>query len=99
MISAELLEELICASSGDKHFLIDPITLSKCGHSICKNCLPVNQVNSIKCKSCGVITTDEDFSKIQVSKALKLTMKCHLGSIFKSIESQTVLKLNELKSI
>jgi hypothetical protein len=36
MISTELLEDLICASSGDKHFLIDPITLSKCGHSICK---------------------------------------------------------------
>ncbi len=34
MNSAEILEEFRCALSDDNHFLINPITLSKCGHSV-----------------------------------------------------------------
>ena len=97
MISTETLDEFKCALSEEKHFLINPITLSKCGHSVCKNCLP-NGVDAYKCKICGEITTDVDLSKIDVSKEIKQTMKSFLGNIFESIESQTVSKLNELKS-
>ena len=99
MISNEMLEEFKCALSEDKHFLIDPITLPNCGHSVCKNCLPNQQVSSIKCKTCGVTTTEVDFSKIQITKAIKQALKLCLGNIFELIESQTVSKLNELKSI
>ena len=95
MISTELLEDLICASSGDKHFLIDPITLSKCGHSVCKNCLPNDtKVHSIECKKCGM-KTEEIFSEIQVPKFFKQALKVCLGNIFEFIESETKSKLSE----
>jgi hypothetical protein len=99
MDSTETLDEFRCALSNDNHFLINPITLSKCGHSVCKNCLPNNtKVQSIKCKTCGMITEDI-FSEFSVSKGLKQALKLCLGNIFELIESETKSKLNELKSI
>jgi hypothetical protein len=99
MDSTEILDEFRCALSDDNHFLINPIPLSKCGHSVCKNCLPNDtKVQSIKCKICGIITEDV-FSEISVSKGLKQALKLCLGNIFELIESETSSKLNELKSI
>ena len=99
MVSTEILNEFICALSDDKHFLINPIPLSKCGHSVCKNCLPnETNVQSIECKKCGIITEDI-FSEITVSKDFKQALKFCLGNIFEFIEKQTSSKLNELKSI
>jgi hypothetical protein len=99
MNSAEILQEFRCALSDDNHFLINPIPLSKCGHSVCKNCLPNDtKVQSIRCKICLMITED-DFSEIQVPKGFKQALKLCLGNIFELIEKQTSSKLNELKSI
>jgi len=99
MNSTELLDEFRCALSDDNHFLINPIPLSKCGHSVCKDCLPNDtKVHSIECKICGIITEDV-FSEISVSKVLKHALKFCLGNIFELIESETSSKLNELKSI
>ena len=99
MDSAEILEEFRCALSDDNHFLINPIPLSKCGHSVCKNCLPnETEVQSIECKKCGIITEDI-FSEIQVPKGFKQALKICLGNIFEFIEKQASSKLNELKSI
>jgi hypothetical protein len=99
MDSTETLDEFRCALSDDKHFLIDPIPLSKCGHSVCKSCLPNDtKVQSIKCNKCGVIT-EEIFSEITVSKGFKQALKFCLGNIFELIEKQTSSKLNELKSM
>ena len=99
MNSAEILDEFRCALSDDNHFLINPIQLSKCGHSVCKDCLPNDtKVHSIECKKCGVITKDV-FSEIPVSKGFKEALKLCLGNIFELIESETSSKLKELKSI
>jgi hypothetical protein len=99
MDSRETLDEFRCSLSDDNHFLINPITLSKCGHSVCKNCLPNDtKVQSIRCKKCGMRTEDV-FREIPVSNGLKQALKLCLGNIFELIESETKSKLNELKSI
>jgi hypothetical protein len=99
MDSTEILNEFRCAQSDDNHFLINPIPLSKCGHSVCKNCLPNDtKVHSIECKKCGM-KTEEIFSEIQVPKFFKQALKLCLGNIFEFIESETKSKLSELKSI
>jgi hypothetical protein len=77
------LEELECAASEEKHFIIDPITLPNCGHSVCKNCLLKEKSNSIKCNKCGVTT--EDFSKFQITKGLKEILKLCLGNMLRKI--------------
>jgi hypothetical protein len=98
MIDEEKLQEFECASSSDNetHYLIDPILLS-CGHSVCKSCFSNEMINSIKCKKCG-IKTEQNFSKIQGSKALQQSLKLFLENIFEKIEKKTILKLNEFKS-
>jgi hypothetical protein len=99
MNSTELLDDFRCAQSDDNHSLINPIQLSKCGHFVCKDCLPNDsKVQSIKCKTCGVITEDH-FSEFPVSEGFKESLKFYLGNIFELIEKQTRSKLNELKSI
>ena len=96
MIPEEPLKELKCAFSIDKHFLVDPIILSNCGHAICKSCLPDDKIDSIKCKICGVVT-QQDFSQIPISKPLKQALQLCLGNIFELIERETTEKLNFLK--
>jgi hypothetical protein len=98
MFEDEYLEEFKCALSENKHFIIEPITLIKCGHSACKGCFPEEKTNLIKCKTCGVVS-EFDFPNAQVSKALKLMMKFCYESMYKILEKETILKLNFLKSI
>ena len=96
MISEETLEELKCASSDEEHFTIDPITLSNCGHSICKNCIPKDDLKEIKCKLCG-LNSEQDFNKFQVSKSAQKLLKIYLDNVFSILQSETNIKLNELK--
>ena len=97
MISEDALMGFQCALADTLHFLIEPITLISCGHSVCKNCLIKEKTNLIKCKLCGEIS-DQDFSKVEVSKGLKQALKCFMVNIFEFLEKETNLKLNKLKS-
>ena len=47
MISKESIKELTCTISDD--FIIEPIPLT-CGHSACRNCIPDEHIEEIKCK-------------------------------------------------
>ena len=47
MISNETIKELTCPISDD--FIIEPIPLT-CGHSACRNCIPDEHIEEIKCK-------------------------------------------------
>jgi hypothetical protein len=95
-MGSEILEEFICAFSEDKHFIIDPIPLIKCGHLACKNCLLKEKSNSIKCKKCGVVS-DFIVNDAEVSKALKQTMIYFFPSIFDDLEKKTNSKLNYIR--
>ena len=97
MISEETLEELKCASSGQEHFVIEPIPLIKCGHCICKKCVHDN-VKEIKCELCGLVSK-QDFTVTQASKGTKKLLKIYLEDIFQILKGETSLKLNELKGI
>jgi hypothetical protein len=44
MLSEDILEQLSCASANETHFIIDPIPFTRCGHSICKKCIPKNDI-------------------------------------------------------
>jgi hypothetical protein len=93
MITNELIEELQCAFSNEKHFLIEPIPLTKCGHAVCKKCLPTGLIT---CKKCNTFI-NEDLSDISVSKAIEQTIKAFKENIFQSLEIKTKSKLDELK--
>jgi hypothetical protein len=98
MISEEILEELKCALSDEQHFAIEPITLTKCGHSVCKSCLPTDSNDAIQCKICGLITV-QDHSNIETSKGSRQALKMCLDDIFDKLEKELSLKFEELKSI
>jgi hypothetical protein len=52
MKKTKILESLECAlSTRLKHISINPIGLS-CGHSICKKCIPKDQIADITCVHC-----------------------------------------------
>ena len=98
MITEDSLQEFKCALSVRRHYLIDPITLTNCGHSVCKKCLLNLNENFIECKTCG-IETELDLCKIQVSKATQQALKFCFGNIFEILERDMSVKLNELKCI
>lgn len=51
-MNQELKNALTCAKSEDfRHIVDDPVTLS-CGHFICKECLPFNNMISLVCCKC-----------------------------------------------
>jgi hypothetical protein len=96
MLSEETTEELQCGSDNEKHFLIEPIPLTNCGHSICKKCIPKDSVKKIKCTICGLISS-QDFAQFKVSKSTQKLLKMCLEDVFKILENETSLKLNEIK--
>ena len=98
MISEETLEELKCAISDEEHFFIEPIPLANCGHSICRTCIPNDDLIEIKCKICGLVSK-HDFNKFQASKSSQKLLRIYLEDIFKILEAETSLKLNDLKGM
>ena len=98
MLSEETLEELKCALSVQCHFVIEPISLHKCGHSVCKNCVPKDELKEIKCKICGLVSK-QDLNEIQASKGIQKLLKMCIEDIFKILKEETSLKLNDLKGM
>lgn len=98
MVEDEEFEDFECAFSEERHFYIDPLRLNNCGHSICKNCLPTDRINSIKCKLCG-ITTEHDMITTQTTKSLKQSFKLNFHRILNFLEDRTARKIEELKGI
>jgi hypothetical protein len=96
MITEEILEELTCASSDERHFVIEPLNLSNCCHSICKSCISSEDIKEIKCKLCGLVSK-QDFTKFQASNTLQKLLQTCIGDVFKILETETCNKLNELK--
>ena len=76
------LEELKCATSDEEHFVIEPIPLANCGHSICKMCIPKDDLKEIKWKIWGLVS-EQDFSKFKVSKGIQKLLKFYLDDVFK----------------
>ena len=97
-MASENLDEFRCCLSDDKHFIIQPITLTKCGHSACKECFPNDNQKNIKCKKCNVVT-EFDFKTSQVSVAFKIALKFFYENMFYALEKETISKINDLKSI
>jgi hypothetical protein len=96
MLTEETLEELQCAISNEQHFLINPIPLIKCGHSICRNCLPTYDPKSIKCKLCG-LTSEQNFKNTEVSKPTQKYINLCISEIYEVLEKEHAYKLNQLK--
>ena len=85
MISEVILEGLKCASSDQKHFVIEPISLINCGHSVCKKCISKNDLKEIKCKTCGLVS-EQDLNKSQDSKGIHNLLKMCTQDRFKISE-------------
>ncbi len=99
MISDGSFMEFECALSNDKHFIKEPITLSSCGHSVCRSCLPTNKNDhQIKCKICAEVTA-RDLSNDKESISIKIAFKRNLQSLMQILEKQSTIQLNKFKSI
>ena len=78
--------------------MIEPILLINCGHTVCKKCVLKDDLKEIKCKICGLVS-QQDFNETQASNATQQLLKVYFEDIFKILESETSLKLNELKGM
>ena len=96
MISDGSFVEFECALSTDKHFIREPITLSCCGHSVCRSCLPKNDF-IIKCNLCGLVT-NRDLNNDKESISIKIAFKRNLYSLLSILEKQANLQLENFKS-
>ena len=102
MISDGTFVEFECALSSDKHFIKEPITLSSCGHSVCRSCLPKTSINNdsviIKCNLCGEVT-NRDLNNDKESVSIKIALKRNLHSLLSILEKQAAMQLEKLKSM
>jgi hypothetical protein len=92
------LDEFTCCLSSDRHFIIQPMQLTKCGHLACKECFPKFDKKGIQCKKCDVIS---EFNLItsQVSTVLDtVDVKCLYENMFQTIEKEISSKIDKLKS-
>ena len=89
------LKDLMCGLGNDDHYVEEPITLTNCGHAVCRSCLIRLKTNKIKC-ICGV-TTDRDLRNDKESIPLKRMIKLVLPDLFEDIKIRTEIQLNRLK--
>ncbi len=94
------LNKLKCAFPSDyDHFLIQPIKLVHCGHSVCKQCIQNKDKNQkIKCNLCKTISK-QNFIDSQLSKDTQELVSKNFLYIIKVLEAKTKLKLENLRSI
>ncbi len=95
-MNKEILTELQRGSSDEKYFLKDPITLTLCGHSICKKCIPKHDIKVIKCCISGLVT-EQDFAVFTISKTTQKLLKMYLKDIFMILDTEIKLKLHEVE--
>jgi hypothetical protein len=98
MNSELTLEDLRCGASDQNHFVIDPVKLDDCEHSICKKCIPKSYIDEFECKICGQVS-EQDFSTCEVSEDFKKILNDRLEDIFKALEAETTSKLNEIQGV
>ena len=96
--SNEVLQSLICGLSDDDHFVKDPIILSKCGHCVCKSCIP-DRIGLIRC-NCGALTRRNiiNWFKNRVSQPKMKLFQNHFSSLYDEIEKRFNEDLKKLKS-
>jgi hypothetical protein len=76
------------------HYVEEPISL-KCGHSICKNCLPSNKI--FKCKLCGKINK-RDLAKRDVDGELQKNILIYLPNLFLKLRGKLEKEQEKFKS-
>ncbi len=94
------LNKLKCAvSSNNEHFLIQPIKLVNCEHSVCKQCIQKKDKNQkIRCNLCKTISK-QNFIDVQLSKETQELVSKNFLDILKVLKAKTKLKLEHLRSI
>jgi transcription elongation factor Elf1 len=100
MISKEILEKLQCSISNEQHhFVIDPIELSGCKHSICRKCLPIDKnKSSIICKKCGSLN-EKDFVNSSESIDVKNLFTEQIPGIFHALEVEMSIMMSNILGI
>jgi hypothetical protein len=93
-MESENMDEFTCCLSNDNHFIIQPITSMKCGHSACKGCFPNDNRKTVKCEKCNVVS-EFDFN---TSQKFKISLTLLYQKIFPTIEKETSSKIKDLKS-
>ena len=86
---SELFSDLKCGLTND-HVVQEPINL-RCGHSICKKCVPDQTV--IICKICNVETNRSELKVTVLNR-----VKNNLSGLFNDLEKNTNDQINTLKS-
>jgi hypothetical protein len=93
------LNDLKCAFPSDyDHFLIQPIKLVNCRHSVCKQCIQKDNNELIKCDVCSK-TSKQNFNYVQLSKDTQELVAKNFLNILKVLVAKNKLKLENLRSI
>jgi hypothetical protein len=93
------LNKLKCAFPSDyDHFLIQPIKLDNCEHSVCKQCIQKNKNTLIKCGVCSK-KSKQNFNDVELSKDTQMLVAKNFLDILKVLVAKNKLKLENLRSI
>ena len=95
MIPEEVLKELFCVLSAEKHFLENPISLS-CGYSACRKCIGqcIGPINCLGCEQQHTV----DLSAIKDSSLFKVTFESYASDLFELVYDQFSSSYETLKS-
>ncbi len=99
MSKQNILNELKCAFPSDNdHFLIQPIKLDNCGHSVCKQCIQKNKNQKIKCNLCKTISK-QNFNDVKLSKDTQMLVEKNFLDILKVLEAKNKPKPEHFRGI
>lgn len=95
MISDGTYEQFECALSTDRHFVLNPLVLTSCGHFACTTCTQ----SCIKKYFCKICKKESDEFNNEITSEVKRSFKENLENLYAILEKQTELSLNQLESM
>jgi hypothetical protein len=99
MRKQNILNKLKCAvPSNNEHFLIQPIKLINCEHSVCKQCIQKDKNQLLKCNMCNIISK-QNINDVQLSKNSNQLVAKNFLDILKVLEAKNKPKLKHFRSI
>lgn len=99
MASNELLNQVECALSIDRHFVKNPIEFKVCEHVVCQDCIPKKANSSIKCNICGMQTSVDQLINSPVSAKIKHLLKSNFANMLQILETEALNTVKKMKGM
>ena len=98
-ITESLLKRIKCCLNKDEHLAVDPVLVSECQNTACKQCIVDSKDENIYCYGCKNKHEKTSLLKAPAHKFVEESIKSSLNDLFEYVDEKLKDSFENLKSI